>query len=155
MIPTIEQTTYMTRWLHPETGLPHREDGPAIIKNASDGAIQLEWWDRGLRHRADGPAIIRSVRDVVLVERWFYNGLHHRADGPATVEYDGDGIPYSFWWFKHDMMHRTDGPSHECGGVMIWTVNGKDYHNNHEYQRAAGLSDGEMAAVVLKYGQVR
>jgi hypothetical protein len=51
-------------------GLPHRDDGPAVIY--PDGTQY--WFRNGKLHRENGPAVIRpdDLRD------WYYNGIRHR-----------------------------------------------------------------------------
>lgn len=79
-------------------GLPHREDGPAmVIYDGSRGTIE-QYYIRGLLHREDGPAVSR----LGLVLYYRYNRLH-REDGPAKIhgnycEYWRNGIQY--WPFS-------------------------------------------------------
>ncbi len=54
--------------------------------------------------------------------------FYHRIDGPAVVYPDGDRE----WWIK-----------------------GRSFVDNKSYQLAAGLSDEEMAVIILKYGSVQ
>ena len=59
-----------TRWYL--SGLLHREDGPAIIRN--DGA--KFWYKNGRLHREDGPAIIWKDGEV----QWWLNHDRYRFD---------------------------------------------------------------------------
>ncbi len=59
-------------------------------------------------------------------------------------------------WFKNGTRHRLDGPS--CMYVsrnIEWWVGGIQCRNNKSYQEATGLSNEDMAVVILKYGNVR
>ena len=74
----------------------------------------------------------------------------HREDGPAIIWDNGDKE-----WYVNGKCHRIDGPaiifnnnSHE------WLVNDIQYYSNRSYQEAAGISDEDMAMIVLKYGNV-
>jgi hypothetical protein len=58
---------------------------------------------------------------------WYFNGKNHRVDGPAIIWYDGE-----YWWY----------------------INGKRYLNNKSFQEAASLSDEDMTAIILKYGNI-
>lgn len=58
---------------------------------------------------------------------WTLNGEYHRLDGPAVVE---------------------------SNGHQAWLIRGKTYHKNKDFQRDAGLSDEDMAILVLKYGNI-
>ena len=81
-------------------------------------------------------------------KRWFKDNVLHRTDGPA-VEW-GDGTKR---WFLNGKLHRTDGPAIEDESPQ-WCVNGNQYTSNKSFQQAANLTDAEMAALVLKYGDV-
>ena len=82
---------------------------------------------------------------------WTLNGEYHRLDGPAIIQVDGGE-----WWFKHDEYHRLDGPAIILpDSRKYWAVAGEQYYSNKEYQEAAKLSDEDMLALILKYGDVR
>ncbi len=52
--------------------------------------------------------------------------------------------------------HRTDGPAVIYpDGDCEWWIKGKTFGNNKSYQLEAGLSDEEMAVIILKYGSVQ
>ena len=78
------------------------------------------------------------------------NGYLHREDGPAFIWANGDQN-----WYKNGRPHRTDGPSDVYIGGLSWWINGQSYHNNQSFQKAAKLSDEDMLAIVLKYGNVK
>lgn len=63
-------------------GNPHREDGPAIIR---DGGKHKEWWINGERHRENGPALIDKYGNMA----WLQHDKGHREDGPALIRKDG------------------------------------------------------------------
>ncbi len=54
------------------------------------------------------------------------------------------------------MFHRLDGPAitYKNPDEKFWVVNGRDYASNKSFQLAAGLSDEDMLAIVLKYGDI-
>ena len=80
-----------------------------------------------------------------------YKGhMLHNDYGPAIVEKDG-----SQCWLINDQYHRLDGPAIEdADGMKMWYITDNRYSSNKEYQEAAGLSDEDMAILVLKYGNV-
>jgi len=81
-----------------ESGLLHREDGPAV--EYSNGHKQ--WWIRGMLHRVDGPAIEKEN----CIREWWCNDKKHREDGPAVEWEDGTRE----WWID-GLRHREDGPA--------------------------------------------
>lgn len=71
-------------WVHPATGLVHRDHGLPAIERASDGT--LEYFEAGLRHRAgDLPAVVGPH-----TVRYFEHG--REVDRPDTR---GSEIPYA------------------------------------------------------------
>jgi hypothetical protein len=51
--------------------------------------------------------------------------------------------------------HKTDGPAIIYDdGYKIWAINGDHYYTNSSFQRAAGISDEDMAVIILKYGNI-
>jgi hypothetical protein len=69
-------------------GLPHREDGPAIIyKNG-----YVAYCIHGKYHREDGPA----VRNCDGSLNWYIDGIRHRSDGPAYQF----GDQYFDWFYN-------------------------------------------------------
>ena len=58
-------------------------------------------------------------------------------------------------YYSGYLAHRLDGPAViESNGHQAWLIRGKTYHKNKDFQRDAGLTDEEMAILVLKYGNV-
>jgi hypothetical protein len=95
-----------------ETGILHREDGPARIR--SDSSV-IEWYIDGRRHRVGGPAIVYSNGS----EEWFKNGKPHRDDGPAVIS------EVLKAWYLNGFLHREDGPAVEwSNGNKEWLFNG-------------------------------
>ncbi len=89
-------------------GLPHRDDGPAIIN--SDGTKC--WLHHGQLHRDGDPAILRP--DGMKV--WYRHGFHHRDDGPAIINSDGTKC-----WYNNNKLHRDDGPAViRSDGTKYW-----------------------------------
>lgn len=65
----------------------------------------------------------------------------------------------TLWFYVNDagksVLHRIDGPARiDEYGDMGWYIHGQICHTNAEFQEAAGLTDEEMAILVLKYGNV-
>lgn len=111
------------RWL--ADGVPHREDGPAVIKPGGSRC----WYRHGLRHREGGPAIEMSSGTVA----YFDMGKRHRDDGPAIIFADGR----SRWWVKGEL-HREDGPAIEDNdGVDSgrWYIRGRQLTDDEIAQR--------------------
>lgn len=94
---------------------------------------------------------------VVQVTPWrteYYNESNqlHREDGPATID------EVSQCWYEHGELHRIDGPAMIVGQISLvgWFIKGHFYGNNSRFdyksfQRAAGLTEEDMLALVLKY----
>ncbi len=61
------------------------------------------------------------------------------------------------FWLKDGKYHRLDGPSliYLDDNEILWYVNGDRITSNIMYQEATGLSNEDMAFVILKYGNVR
>ena len=58
-------------------------------------------------------------------------------------------------WRLNGLLHRTDGPAIEWAyGVNWWYVNGIRMHSYKSFQKAAKLSDEDMAFVVLKHSNI-
>ncbi len=65
--------------------------------------------------------------------------------------YDGDVVYY----FRKNY-HRLDGPAIiYYNGITRWFINGTMFTDDKSYQIAAGLSDEDMIAIILKYGSVK
>ena len=64
-----------------EDGLPHRDDGPAVI---DDDGTEI-WYQHGTFHREDGPAVHGPSGN----KTWYQKGRIHRTDGPAVVKANG------------------------------------------------------------------
>jgi hypothetical protein len=82
----------------------------------------------------------------------YYNHLqqYHREDGPAFLHTSGS-IAY---WINGEL-HRTDGPAFiDERGYQVWYLYGDICYDNKSFQEAAKLSDEDMIAIVLKYGNV-
>jgi hypothetical protein len=76
---------------------------------------------------------------------------YHRVDGPATVWIDGTEL-----WYINGKLHRTDGPAiYGNDRHQLWFIDDIRYYNNKSFQEAASLSDEDMIAIVLKYGDVK
>ena len=84
-------------------------------------------------------------------KNWYVNDKRHRTDGPAVELPSG-----SKFWFIDGKHHRTDGPAIVyADGTKCWYVDSKRHRTNKSFQQAAKLTDAEMAALVLKYGDIR
>jgi hypothetical protein len=78
------------------------------------------------------------------------NGKLHRENGPAYISLSGYKA-----WYKNGLRHREDGPAIILtDDSMAWYINGKRKLKNSSFQKAAKLSDEDMIAIVLKYGNI-
>ena len=66
-----------------------------------------------------------------------------------------DDAFFKVWRNKAGNLHRTDGPAMIVMDQNIWFLNGWPYSSNKQFQTAAKLSDEDMLALILKYGDVR
>lgn len=58
---------------HTLNGLPHKEDGPAIIIYHKDGTIDVEiYCINNEYHREDGPAVIYYNKDGSIKSQYYY-----------------------------------------------------------------------------------
>lgn len=58
-------------------------------------------------------------------------------------------------WLITGHYHRTDGPAIMfADGTYLWYVNDIPCETVKEYQTATGLSDAEMARLILQYGDI-
>jgi hypothetical protein len=56
----------------------------------------------------------------------------------------------------NEKLHRTDGPAVTyADGTQYWYVSGFWYRDNKSFQEAANLSDEDMTAIILKYGNIK
>lgn len=105
------------------------------------------WFKDGKRHREDGPAEIRHDG----TERWFINGKKHRIGGPAVTKRNGT----EFWWYQDGLLHRTDGPAIiGTDNKLWWYIRDIRIPNRQMYQKYSKLSDEDMVALILKYGEI-
>lgn len=65
-----------------------------------------------------------------------------------------DDAFFKVWRNKAGNLHRTDGPAMIVMDQNIWFLDGRPYSSNKEFQTAAKLSDEDMFALILKYGNV-
>jgi hypothetical protein len=81
---------------------------------------------------------------------WYKNNKLHREDGPAYIGKNG-----TRYWYKNNKLHRTDGPAvSRIDGIQYWFINDERCINGKSFQKAAKLTDEDMLAIVLKYGDV-
>ena len=58
-------------------------------------------------------------------------------------------------WYVDGKLHRVDGPAVEyADDIKSWWVYDKRYTSNKAFQKAAKLTDEEMAKVILRHGNV-
>jgi hypothetical protein len=79
----------------------------------------------------------------------------------SRIHISNNGTQY---FIKNDKLHCLDGPAIvysalACSewpgfGQYSWYINDKQYYDNEEFQEAAKLSDEDMLAMILKYGNV-
>ncbi len=115
-----------------KNGVPHRNDGPAIMNTEeyhyfhSISVCQVAWMRHGRLHRGplngDGPAL--EGTDGAL--DWFINGKSHRDDGPAAM-----WPQYYITWKENGYRHRDDGPAKIlANGGIEWYIRGELHHAN-------------------------
>lgn len=79
---------------------------------------------------------------------WVRSNEYHREDGPAIIESSG-------WvrWYINGKQHREDGPAvFAPDGTVFWFLEGLPIISSAAYQKYTGLSDNDMAQLVLTYG---
>ncbi len=148
---------------------PHREDGPADIRDGKE-----VWCLYGKTYsKEEHHAVLNKLTTVTTgeVEAHFVNGIHHRDDGPAyisatSVKYyqhgklhrvDGPAELYngtetcSEDWYLNGLRHRVGGPAIICPDLVAWFQNGK----RHRMDGPALIitPDTQFAAYVLQAGK--
>jgi hypothetical protein len=84
--------------------------------------------------------------------QFYYNGgnQYHRENGPAVIYADG-----TQYWYKNGRRHRIDGPAViHASGYTCWYLDDTGYIDNKSFQSVANLTDEDMTAIILKYGNV-
>lgn len=99
-------------WLNEEK-LRDRSDGPASVVFHQGRVIVIEYYSNGIPHREDGPAIVHFAthtnKMVALYEHWFRNGIEHRGENlPSLIYRNSSGIVV-----QED--YRRDGEFHRDG----------------------------------------
>lgn len=74
---------------------------------------------------SDRAGVLRKVE-------WLLYGRHHRRDGPAEIWYDHLSNPV----------------------YAGWCIKGRRFTSNKGYRKAARLTNEDMMAIVLKYGEI-
>lgn len=60
------------------------------------------------------------------------------------------------WMDDRQRWHRIDGPAILYDdGDMSWYINGMNVSTNADYQMFARISDEDMLALILKYGDIK
>lgn len=105
-----------------EKGLPHRDDGPAVISNTGNCKI---WYQHNILHRDDnGPSFISDYRML-----WYKNGEKHRKNGPAVIRnlhsHPTKQTSVLEWWVNDTFKHReivSNGVSQNWNvpGISFW-----------------------------------
>lgn len=149
--PTFVTANGTMLWKNSEH-LSHRDgDLPARIYTNGD---QI-WCQNGLTHRdGDKPADIRPQGSEIgtLYRAWYRKGNFHREDGPAVIQ-DGFGEE----WYRYGELHRVGGPawvSHRGEGCA-WYYENRHITSAKEYQHLTGMTDEDMMAMILKYGEIK
>lgn len=66
-----------------------------------------------------------------------------------------DNIGTKCWFNMERELHRNDGPAViRSDGRLFWYLENCLYKDNQSFQQDANLSDEQMAAIVVKYGNV-
>ncbi len=92
--------------------------------------------------------------------------INYTSNDSAPIGPAARGITCCNWpdgcqvWYMDSIMHRTDGPAfirniNNPSSQVYWYVDGLAYRNNKEYKEASGISDEDMVAMVIKYGNVK
>jgi hypothetical protein len=84
-------TKDLSDWIENHGGMLHRENGPAVIECAADGATAEAYYRLGKLHRSDGPAHIVHRADGAYFEGYYIDGKPHRSNGPAYIIRCPDG----------------------------------------------------------------
>ena len=84
--------------------------------------------------------------------RWYYESVLHREDGPAVI-YDGADLEI---WVNLGMWHRDDGPAfiRHSTSYCEWWVYDRRMRSSSQYQQATGITDEQIAMLILKYGEI-
>jgi antitoxin component YwqK of YwqJK toxin-antitoxin module len=94
------------QWVN-NSGVCHRDDGPADIGYYPDGSMCYEeFYINGVMHREGGPAeIIYYSNGLLKAETFVVKGKYHREDGPADISYLEDGsISFEAYYFKNKFL---------------------------------------------------
>jgi hypothetical protein len=103
-----------------------------------------------MKNVCDRETIIQQYQLSAGTIYYTENDSLHRKDGPAIVWENG-----SQEWFINGVRHRTNGPAYTyTDRYQGWCIKGRRYYTNKEFQEAADLSDEDMIAMILKYGDV-
>ncbi len=78
--------------------------------------------------------------------------------GLYTVEWPDGGKG----WYKDGKLHRMDGPAYcpakdpaQFEDKPIWCIEDHRYNSNAGYQKDSGISNEDMFAMILTYGDVK
>ena len=78
-----------------------------------------------------------------------YNLLHD------TTGYHCVKLSNVVYYVSSGLFHRTDGPAIiYSNGTCRWMLNESPCLSNDHYQKATGISDEDMAIMILKYGNI-
>lgn len=59
------------------------------------------------------------------------------------------------WMITANKYHRTDGPAYiRPDGYVEWHVNGIRITSQQRFQQVSGMSDQQMASLVLQWGRI-
>lgn len=83
-------------------------------------------------------------------KRYFIDSTPHREDGPAVIYPNG-----TEYWYVHGQLHRTTGPAITLNsGATFWYLNNQRITSRALFQEQANLTDEDMIALILKYGDI-
>jgi len=106
--------------------------------------------EKGRAHCLDGPAITYVGKFINGKQEWYSHGHLHRVDGPAITRASG-----RLEWYHRGKLHRVDGPAViRADGSKEWWVLGDRMRSSAEFQHRARITNEEMLALVIKYGDV-
>lgn len=105
----------MTKYIVTVEDIEFPPDERGLLSVFAGGAFRVEKWtlESGVLHREDGPAISVGSAGVPargeFAEIWYRNGLLHRDGAPAVVVKEPMYHTTRTQYFKDGLLHRDDG----------------------------------------------
>lgn len=129
---SIAEMRYCVRGeLHRDEG-----DGPAVIvvDNATGVVVEEQYWRNGWRHRENGPALIERAPDGAITYEAYWHG---QGKGYSNRRYDENSRQLMEEFFGPDGLHRdaSEGPG-SVGHHHQTSRTREDYYVNDAYRNA-------------------